>query len=304
MPVFNAMPYLPDAVHSVLQQTCAGLKVLIIDDGSSDGSADFLDAIHDPRVTVIHQPNSGLGTTLNRLIQLCDTKYFARMDADDLCDPRRIELQLAYLEAHPDVVMLGTQIRFTAGGRKVNAGPAPVDHQGIYRRLMDGKAGVCHPSIVFPTAVARAIGGYRISGAGEDLDFCLRMCDQGRVANYPDILYSYRITRSSIATSQRPELHRGYGFAIQCAKLRCQSLPEPTFEEYARQWEHRPWRARLFERVDTIAESHYRQSILNSAEGRPICGALHLAFAALMRPKASVYRIRRILSQKLELQRK
>lgn len=296
------MPYLPDAVHSVLQQTCAGLKVVIIDDGSSDGSSDYLDAIRDPRVTVIHQPNSGLGATLNRLIQLCDTKYFARMDADDLCDPRRIELQLAYLESHPDVVMLGAQVRFTAGGRMVKAGSAPLDHQGIYRRLMDGKAGVCHPSIVFQTDAARAIGGYRISGAGEDLDFCLRMCDQGRVANHPEILYSYRITKSSIATIQRAALHRGYGFAIQCAKLRCQSLPEPTFEEYARQWEHRPWRTRLFERVDTMAESHYRQAILNTAEGHRVCGASHLAFAALMRPKASVFQVRRMLVQKLGLQ--
>ncbi len=296
------MPYLPDAVRSVLQQTCAGLKVLIIDDGSSDGSSDFLDAIRDPRVTVIHQPNSGLGTTLNRLVQLCDTQYFARMDADDLCDPRRIELQLAYLDAHPEVVMLGTQIRFTAGGRTVKAGLAPLDHEGIQRRLLDGKAGVCHPTIVFRTAVARDIGGYRISGAGEDIDFCLRMCEQGTVANLPDILYSYRITRSSIGISQRPELARGYEFATLCAKLRSQSLPEPTFEEFAHEWEQRPWPMRLFEHVDAIAESHYRRGILSSAEGRSASGALHIALAALLRPKAAVNRVGRILSHKGGLQ--
>ncbi len=302
MPVFNAMPYLPDAVHSVLQQTCAGLKVLIIDDGSSDGSSEFLDSIRDPRVTVIHQTNSGLGTTLNRLVQLCETPYFARMDADDLCDPRRIELQLAYLNAHPEVVMLGTQIRFTAAGKTVKAGLAPLDHEGIHQRLLNGKAGVCHPSIVFRTRVARDIGGYRISGAGEDIDFCLRMCEQGKVANLPEILYSYRITRSSIGISQRPELARGYEFATLCAKLRSQSLPEPSFEEFAHKWEHRPWQMRLFERVDAAAESHYRRGIISSAEGRPATGALHTAFAAFLRPKAAVNRVARILRHKGGLQ--
>ncbi len=295
IPVFNAMPYLPEAVFSVLQQTCESFKILVINDGSTDGSAEFLDSIRDPRVTIIHQPNSGLGTTLNRLVHLCDTKYFARMDADDLCDPRRLEFQLEYLEAHPEVVMLGTQISFTASGKTVQAGPAPLDHDGIRRRLLDGKAGVCHPTIVFRTAIARAIGGYRISGAGEDIDFCLRMCEQGRVANLPQVLYSYRITRSSLGISQRPVLERGYKFAIRCAMLRSQSLPEPTFEDFARQWEQRSRYRRFFERVDALAESHYRRGILSSAEGRYSARAVHFALAALLRPKAVVNRVRRIL---------
>ena len=76
MPVYNAMPYLPEAVESILGQTLRDFRFLIVNDGSTDSSKEYLDSIDDPRVTVIHQENRGLGATLNRTLELCETEYW------------------------------------------------------------------------------------------------------------------------------------------------------------------------------------------------------------------------------------
>jgi len=108
LPVYNGMPYLPEAVDSVLAQTFADFRLLVLDDGSTDGTAAYLGGIDDPRVDVVHQENRGLGATLNRGIGLCETEYLARMDADDVACPDRLKLQVDYMERHPAVAMLGT----------------------------------------------------------------------------------------------------------------------------------------------------------------------------------------------------
>src|SRR2546423_279818 len=112
LPVYNAMPYLQAAVESILGQTYSDFEFLIIDDGSSDGSADYLRSLRDPRVRLSVRENRGLGATLNELFRNSRTEYVARMDADDICEPRRLEKQMAFLRDHGNVVMLGTGIDF------------------------------------------------------------------------------------------------------------------------------------------------------------------------------------------------
>ena len=134
LPVYNGMPYLVPAVESILSQTLQDFRFLIIDDGSIDGSADYLDSLDDPRVTVIHQENRGLGATLNRAIELCDTEYLARMDADDVSHPDRLERQLLHMESHPDIGLLGSQIEFVVGERRFP------DHENL---CVIPRSGIC-----------------------------------------------------------------------------------------------------------------------------------------------------------------
>lgn len=107
MPAYNAGPYLREAIDSVLQQTYRNFEFLIINDGSTDDTREILASYTDPRIRVVHQENMGLIKTLNKGLALAQGKYIARFDADDVCYPERLEEQVAFLEAHPDYVLVG-----------------------------------------------------------------------------------------------------------------------------------------------------------------------------------------------------
>src|SRR4051812_48654504 len=92
IPVFNGMPYLPETLESVWRQTNPHFKVLVIDDGSTDDSLQYLRSIKDSRLNVISQPNRGLPATLNRLLGEARTPWLVRLDADDTACPERLAL--------------------------------------------------------------------------------------------------------------------------------------------------------------------------------------------------------------------
>src|SRR5919106_3135935 len=92
IPVYNAMPFLPEAVESVLRQTYPDFDLLVVDDGSTDGGPDYLRSVSDPRVRVIRQENQGMSNALNRMLREINTPWLVRQDADDLADEHRLEV--------------------------------------------------------------------------------------------------------------------------------------------------------------------------------------------------------------------
>ncbi len=112
MPVYNAEKYLAEAIESILGQTFRDFEFLIINDGSTDGSLEIIKSYTDSRIRLINnEENLKLIATLNKGIELAKGKYIARMDADDISLPQRLEKQYAYMEAHPEVGLLGSYIR-------------------------------------------------------------------------------------------------------------------------------------------------------------------------------------------------
>jgi len=283
------MPFLPEAVKSILTQTLKDFRLLLIDDGSTDDSARFLETVRDSRIVVVHQENLGLGATLNRAINLCETKYFARMDADDIALPERLEKQLAFMETHQEVVILGTQLAFLCNGWIVPHATAPVDHTGIVRRLKRGTAGLGHSTLMCRTASIKRIGGYRIAGAGQDIDFCLRMCEAGRAANLSEVLLRYRLHTSSIAMTRWSEIRRAHSYAIHCTKRRRLHQPEPSFKEFCIKWDR--WRL-LHQLVDAISawgHVHYRKGIMSKASGHKGTTLWHFLCAAIAQPRSAFF---------------
>src|SRR3972149_8043921 len=110
MTVYNGMPYLPPAVDSVFAQTLRDWRLVIVNDGSTDGTADYLSALGDPRVPVLHQENQGTAAAANHGLAHCDTEFVARMDSDDVSLAARLEKQRDFLQAHPEVGLVGTQV--------------------------------------------------------------------------------------------------------------------------------------------------------------------------------------------------
>lgn len=109
LPVYNAGRYVGAAIDSVLQQDFADFELLIINDGSTDGSAAVIASYNDPRIRVLHQENAGLVATLNRGLSEAAGSYIARFDADDICYPTRLGEQYVFLEANPDYVLVGSE---------------------------------------------------------------------------------------------------------------------------------------------------------------------------------------------------
>ncbi|HEY8917005.1 MAG TPA: glycosyltransferase [Chitinophaga sp.] len=109
LPFYNNRSTLELALKSIFAQTYQDWELILLDDGSTDGSSALAAAINDPRVRLVADgTNKGLIYRLNQIAQLAEGKYLARMDADDLMDPERLEKQVSYLLTHPDVDLVDT----------------------------------------------------------------------------------------------------------------------------------------------------------------------------------------------------
>jgi glycosyltransferase involved in cell wall biosynthesis len=291
LPVYNAMPYLPAAIESVLNQTFREFEFLIIDDGSSDGSSEYLRSLRDPRIRLVVRENRGLGATLNEAFDRSETEYVARMDADDICVLNRLEKQMEFLRGNDDTVMLGSGFAFFIGSRLVSAPQPPLGRPEIRQLLLQKRCGICHASTIVKRSAWASVGGYRVSGAGEDLDFCLRLCEAGQVSNLPEVLYHYRLHEKSVSSSRWGEISLGYAYAVACAQDREQGNAEQDLEAFRTRWAERSLWCRGTEWIDALGEQYYRRSIARSAVRRPIASGMYLLGAALCRPRVAVSRL-------------
>jgi glycosyltransferase involved in cell wall biosynthesis len=212
MPVFQAERYLAQAVESILAQTYADFELLVFDDGSRDRSRSILRelAAADARVRVFEEAHAGYVTWLNRGLELARGEFFARMDADDVALPERFERQVRFLDAHPDVVALGTlALYIDADGDPIAPTEKPLDHDEIDRRqIAPGCQGslITHPTAMLRRGSAIAAGGYRTEATlVDDLDLFLRMAERGRLANLPEVLLHYRIHPGSLGVARRAQ---------------------------------------------------------------------------------------------------
>ena len=121
MPVFNCEKYLDESINSILNQTYRDFEFFIIDDGSTDNSEKIIKNYQekDDRIILLTQNNQGLTKSLNKGIRNCRGKYVARMDADDICAPKRFELQLEYLEKYPNTDIVGCMVSLISEKGKV-----------------------------------------------------------------------------------------------------------------------------------------------------------------------------------------
>ena len=153
MAVRNGMPWVAEAVTSVLGQTLADLELIVIDDGSSDDTAAALAAFRDGRLRLVRQDPAGLTRSLNRGLGLARAPLVARLDADDTAQPDRLMRQAALLASRPDIGLVGTgALEVDAAGRAVGTIVPPEDDVAIRRALIHANPFV-HSSVMFRRAV-------------------------------------------------------------------------------------------------------------------------------------------------------
>ncbi len=301
LPVHNGLPYLQTALQSVLDQMFSEFHLIVIDDGSSDGSREYLASVCDPRVTVIHQECAGLGAVLNRGIDLCATPFLARMDADDFSEPERFKEQLALLQSDPSLVAVGSPLTFLVHNRLQQGIPYPTEHDAIVADLLRDGSSLSHPTLMLRTSAAKATR-YRIRGAGEDLDFCLRLCEHGRVTNLPRPRYRYRLHERSLSMTRLDDLESGYAYARLTASERSGKLPETTLANFTQQWKRRTFSVRARTRLVTISLVRYRKARLAWAQEKYVRSTMHLAISVALQPVRSVKLLGRNLHQRFAIQ--
>jgi hypothetical protein len=201
MSVFNGEAFLHEAVTSILGQTYEDFEFIIIDDGSTDGSARMLDEFQtlDSRIRLFHQPNAGLVKALNRGCGVARGKYIARMDADDLAMEDRLKVQVETMEMNPEVCVLGSAVEFIdAAGKKMTISRYhPTESCEIQRALLDQNV-IWHPTVLIRAAILAFVGGYRNIPDAEDYDLWLRVADHdhAQLKNLSVPLLKYRVHQS------------------------------------------------------------------------------------------------------------
>lgn len=194
MPVYNAAPYLREAIESVLNQTFSDFEFIIIDDGSKDESAAIINSYSDARIQhITHEKNQGLIATLNEGVELAKAPYVARMDPDDISKSTRLEKQYAYLSTHAKVVAVGTDATvISTDGRKLYE-QVTIQNNEALQLILAVACPFVHGSVMFRKTVVEAVGGYRKEAyTAEDYDLWVRLAKDGELANLKESLYRYR----------------------------------------------------------------------------------------------------------------
>jgi hypothetical protein len=200
--VRNGGSDLPRAIETILNQSFTDFELIAINNGSIDGTREFLDQIADPRVRVYNQEDKGLAVALNRGISLARGRYIARQDHDDWALPTRIAQQVAFLDANPDHALVGTRAEIWVGDRSTGRfHDHPTEDQILRFDLLFNNPFV-HSSVMMRKSALDRVGVYTTDPARqppEDYELWSRIARHYRVANLAERLTVYREVSSSMS---------------------------------------------------------------------------------------------------------
>jgi hypothetical protein len=232
MPVYNGEPFVGAAVDSILSQTFADFEFIIINDGSTDGTAAILQgyAARDRRLRLVSLPaNAGYTRALNLSLGLARGDYLARQDADDKSLPDRLSTEAAWLDAHPEVGLVGIL-------------PDLIDHQGaslgreqrfglsndVLQQQLLQDCCFCHGSIMIRRRVLEAVGPYDPAlEPAEDYDLWLRLAEVAELANIDAPLYQFRQHPGSVSRQRQAQQIQRAGLALERAAFRRHGAQPP-----------------------------------------------------------------------------
>lgn len=199
MPVYNAGDFLVAAIESIRNQTLKDWEFIVIDDGSTDESYKILKkyAEKDPRIKIFKfKKNKGLAFALNLGLNKVHGKYLARMDADDISLPKRLEIQLKYLKKNPQAVAIGSQVKLiNEKGDFIGYKKFPTDPKKIYQ-MMGTMMAIQHPTLLTYTKIVKKCP-YANHTTAEDVSVFFKLLQYGIFLNTKEVLLKYRIRKNS-----------------------------------------------------------------------------------------------------------
>lgn len=218
MTTYNGAQFIRDSIDSVLAQTLADFELIVVDDGSTDETPAVLAGYSDPRLRVVRpERNLGVAEARNFGLAACRGRYIAALDHDDISLPERLAVQARYLDAHPDVVLAGTEVLLRMQDGRI----FPTDHApGSSPALVHWMLHVDNPftwsSVMIRASALRRLGGFmrREAEPADDFDLYHRLLGVGALARLEETLTIYRWHAGNTTYAQSERL-----FASACATL-------------------------------------------------------------------------------------
>lgn len=200
MPVHNGERYLKEAIESILAQSFADFEFLIIDDGSTDRSRQIVESFSDPRIVLVaNAENRGTVHVLNQGIALAKGRYIARMDADDISLPERLERQVRFMDEHPEVGVSGTGMRLIKNGKLKNIRTHAPSDQELKIQLLFSPC-FFHPTVIIRTELAKAHPYPDNLIYTQDYNYWTQLAPLASFANLDEVLLHFREHEGQIST--------------------------------------------------------------------------------------------------------
>lgn len=203
MPAFNGEAYIEKAIQSVLDQSFTNFELLIINDGSTDGTLEIIGKFTDPRIRLVHNDgNKGLTFTRNRGIEEAKGQYIAILDCDDIAMPDRLKAQITFLDSNPEIAICGGQaITIDESGKQtgdlnVIAGEKNISPELVFHNTFTNS------TLMIKRSAMLEAGGYRDYSPAEDYDLSYRIALHHPVANLNEVLVAYRLHSNNISKAQ------------------------------------------------------------------------------------------------------
>jgi glycosyltransferase involved in cell wall biosynthesis len=196
MSIYNGEHFVKESIFSVLNQSFKEFEFIIINDGSTDGSKNIIRefSILDKRIRLIDKKNTGLTKSLNLGIDMAKGEWIARIDADDICEPKRLEAQYSYAKLNKSVILIGSNFTMiNYNGLKFKAYKYPNQHSQLKKILLKKKTSFPHSSFFIKNQSIKKIHGYNERmKRSQDYDLCLRLSEIGKIACIQESLVRIR----------------------------------------------------------------------------------------------------------------
>jgi len=199
MPVYNEEKYVAFAIESILNQTFTNFQFIIVDDNSVDESKNIIKSFDDSRIKLIeNNHNGGIGHSLSTCLDSVTGEYIARMDADDIAHPKRLQAQVDFLNSNPDKLVVGSSMYLIDTNNRIISKKDVEKHPKLdTKSILHRGVPTPHPSVMMRRHAIDRVGGYRpIFKKAQDLDFWLRLSEVSHadsMYNMPNRYLYYRI---------------------------------------------------------------------------------------------------------------
>lgn len=205
MPAYNTEKYIGEAIESVLQQTYTDFELVIVNDGSTDGTRAIINSYKDERIILIDQPNRGVAAALNTGLKYSKAPYIARFDADDVCHPQRLEKQIKFLLENPEYILVGSDADYILENNDFLFHFHCIAHS--HKEIMEKLYFYCpfmHPTVMYKKANVANAGGYPTDAHNfEDYLLWTAIAKQGKFCNLAEPLIKYRLNPASVTIDER-----------------------------------------------------------------------------------------------------
>ncbi|HRL13269.1 MAG TPA: glycosyltransferase family 2 protein [Aggregatilineales bacterium] len=292
----NAAPFIAETIESVLNQSFADFEFLMVSNASTDDTGAIMQqyAARDARISVIQHPVPGWTAAVNKAMRAAKSAWIARIDADDVMLPNRLERQWRAIQQEPDVILWGSYAyQINLAGEVVGSiEHGPTTREEFNARLKTGEpVFILNPTTIFRKDIALACGGFdeTLVAAGDE-ELWDRMRVHGPMLVIPEKLIKYRVHSGSLTAAHARTQALVHRFIIARATAR-NAGRELTLAQFTADRQRRPWYDRLNEYRFETGRILYRRSGSHLLTGRKARGALELIGAAVVAPHFTISRL-------------